>query len=404
MTLTDGESPTTASAAPDVRLEELLVPGENRPCSFFERADEWRRRGPVHRGDADGSPFFLVTRMQEIRQSFQTPGVFSSRAIQVAAPEPPYRWIPEMLDGGEHATWRRLLGPLFSPGSVKAMEAKIRARFDEILDEVAPRGECDFVQDVALKFPNSIFCELMGLPLEDAERFQVWETAILHEGAGNSPSAMAAMGEVTQYFTTLIADRWENPRDDILSRAATWRVDGEPIAQQDLLDFCVLMFMAGLDTVAAQLGYNFLYMAQHPQDRARIVADPSMIPAANEELLRYFSFVTPGRKVVTDTEISGCPVKAGEMVLLPLSAANRDPDEFDRADEVVLDRQSNRHIAFGAGPHRCLGAHLARLELTVAMEAWHRRIPDYRLAESAEVREHQAGQIGMDSLPLVWDV
>lgn len=397
-----GSDSISRPAEPSVQYAELLRSGQNAPCSFFDRADEWRGRGPIHRGDADGNTFWMVTEMAPMRETYQRADVFSNSAVVVTAPNPPYRWIPEMLDGKEHATWRRLLGPLFSPGAVEAMEEKIRVRFDEILDEVAPRGECDFVQDVALKFPNSIFCDLMGLPLEDAEQFQVWESKILHEGSAEA--AMVAMGEVMQYFSALIADRWENPRADIVSKAKDWRIDGKPIQQQDLLDFCLLMFMAGLDTVAVQLTYNFLYLAEHPEDRARIVADPSLIPAANEEFLRYFSFVTPGRKVMQDAEVAGCPVKAGEMMFLPLSSANRDPKEFEHAAEVLIDRQPNRHIAFGSGPHRCLGSHLARLELRVAMEAWHRRIPDYRLVEGVDVREHQAGQVGLDNLPLVWKI
>jgi cytochrome P450 len=403
MALTGHGAAAGCRAEAVLKLTDLLRPGENPPCSFVRRMDAWRARGAIHRGDSDGDTFWLVTEMAPIRDIYQRPGVFSSRAIQVDAPDPRYRWIPEMLDGPEHATWRRLLGPLFAPGAVRAMEGKIRARFDEILVAVAPRGGCDFVRDVALRFPNSIFCELMGLPLEDAETFQRWETAILHERSGNSPTALAAMGEVMEYFAALIADRWQNPRDDIVSRAATWRIDGKPVNEQDMLDFCLLMFMAGLDTVAAQLTYTFFYLAEHPDVQVRLAATPSLIPAANEEFLRYFSFVTPGRKVLADTTVAGCPVKTGEMVFLPLAAANRDPKEFERADTVVIDRKANRHIAFGAGPHRCLGSHLARLELNVAVEAWHRRIPHYRLAESTSINEHQAGLVGLDCLPLVWD-
>ncbi len=168
-----------------------------------------------------------------------------------------------------------------------------------------------------------------------------------------------------------------------------------------MLAFCLLMFMAGLDTVAAQLAYSFWHLATHDDDRRRIVADPTLIPGAIEEFLRYYSFVTPGRKVMHDTEIAGCPIEAGKMIFMPLASANRDSREFVDADKVIIDRQDNRHIAFGAGPHRCLGSHLARQELRIALEMWHERIPDYHLRDGAEVLEH-GGQIGLDSLPLVW--
>jgi cytochrome P450 len=320
-----------------------------------------------------------------------------------------YRWIPEMLDGREHTAWRQRLGPFFAPGAVANMESMVRARFAEVLDEVAAKGSCDFVQDVALLFPNVIFMDLFGLPRDDAHQFQRWEVDILHGGHSSEDGQqrrMDAMMAVMGYFMTLIKERREHPdaaRTDILSQAIGWKIDGEPIPDQDLLDFCLLMFMAGLDTVAAQLTFSFWHLATHDADRRRIVDEPTLIPTAIEEFLRYFSFVTPGRKVVKDTEIAGCPIKAGEMVYLPLVSANRDPREFDRADEVVIDREVNRHIAFGAGPHRCLGSHLARQELRVAMEMWHERIPNYRLADGAEIREH-GGQIGIDALPLVWDV
>jgi cytochrome P450 len=163
------------------------------------------------------------------------------------------------------------------------------------------------------------------------------------------------------------------------------------------------MFMAGLDTVAMQLSYSFLHLATHDEDRRRIVEDPSLIPGAVEEFLRYYAFVTPGRKVTQDVDFGPCPMKAGQMIFLPIVSANRDPAEFVDADKVIIDRPDNRHIAFGAGPHRCLGSHLARQELRIGLEEWHKRIPDYRLTAGVPVREH-SGQIGLDNLPLEWDL
>jgi cytochrome P450 len=375
----------------------------------FDNFDRKREEAPVHAGLAGEHPYFLVTRMADIRASFQAADTFSNRAVVPADPEPMYRWIPEMLDGREHTAWRHLLGPFFAPQAVGAMEPMVRARFADVLDSVAARGSCDFVQDVALLFPNVIFMDLFGLPRDDAHQFQKWEVDILHGGHGTAEGQqrrMDAMMAAIGYFSALIAQRRADPdsvRTDVLSQALTWTIDGKSIPDQDLLDFCLLMFMAGLDTVAAQLTFSFWHLATHESDRLRIVGDPSLIPTAVEEFLRYYSFVTPGRKVVKDTEVAGCPIQAGEMVYLPLVSANRDPREFERAGEVLIDREINRHIAFGAGPHRCLGAHLARQELRVAFEMWHERIPNYRLAEDAEIREH-GGQVGIDALPLVWDV
>jgi cytochrome P450 len=314
-----------------------------------------------------------------------------------------------MLDGKLHTAWRQLLGPFFSPGAIGNMQPAVRQRFVEVLDSVADRGECDFVHDVALRFPNVIFMDMFGLPRDDAEQFQSWEVDILHGGHATADAEqrrMDAMMAVYGYFTGLIKERREHPdpsRTDILSKSLDFEIDGEHVTDQDLLDFCLLMFMAGLDTVAAQLTFSWWHLATHDEDRRRIVDDPSLIDTAIEEFLRYYSFVTPSRKVLEDTEIAGCPVHAGQMVYLPLVSANRDPREFENAGEVLIDRTSNRHIAFGAGPHRCLGAHLARQELHVAMELWHQRIPHYRLAPGAEILEH-GGQIGITNLPIVWDV
>jgi cytochrome P450 len=371
----------------------------------FDNFDAKREQAPVHIGDAGGHPYYLVTRMDDIRLSYQSADTFSNSAVTPPDPNPPYRWIPEMLDGRIHTTWRQLLGPWFSPGAVATLEPKVRQRFSEVLDTVADRGACDFVHDVALLFPNAIFMDIMGLPREDADRFQQWEVDILHGGRitdEDRQRQQQAMIAVINYFSELIADRRATPRDDLLSTALEWEIDGEPIPDKDLLDCCLLMFMAGLDTVAAQLTYSFWHLATHDEDRRRLVAQPTLIPTAIEEFLRYYSFVTPGRKVMNDTEISGCPVPAGSMVYLPLVSANRDPREFADADRVLIDREENRHIAFGAGPHRCLGSHLARQELRIAFEMWHQRIPEYGLADGAEIREH-GGQIGIDNLPLVWD-
>jgi cytochrome P450 len=403
MTTTESARENKRAAGPTVRYDELqALDHKVQPCAHFAEFDRLREQDEIHFGDASGNPFWMVSRMATMRDTYQRHEIFSSSAIIPDDPNPVFALIPEMLDAPLHGKWRKLLGPLFSPGAIEAMEPRIRARFAEIMADVAPRGHCDFVADVGLRFPNTIFLEMMGLPIEHADEFQAWETAILHQGATGSPGSQAAMGEVFGYFAEVIADRRRNPRNDIVSNAISWKIDGEPVPDQDLLAFCLLMFMAGLDTVAVQLSYSFLHLATHAEDRERLVAEPALMPTAIEEFLRYYAFVTPSRKVMQDSEIGGCPVRKGDMVFLPLAAANRDPREFEDADKVMIDRKTNRHIAFGAGPHRCLGAHLARLELKVAMEMWHELIPVYRLDDGTHICEH-GGQIGLDNLPLRWN-
>jgi cytochrome P450 len=392
------------AGCPVTHLEEVNKP--TAPAGWhFDNFDAKREQAPVHVGMGGGAQYFLATRMEDIRRAYQQPATFTNAAVTVADPNPTYRWIPEMLDGQLHTKWRQLLGPWFSPGSIADLEPMVRKRFAEVLDSVADRGECDFVHDVALLFPNVIFMDIMGLPRADAETFQQWEVDILHgdrQSADGVDHRMQAMMAVVGYFNDLIAERRRERRTDLLSEALDFKIDGEPIPDQDILDFCLLMFMAGLDTVAAQLTYSFWHLARHDDDRRRLVAEPELIPTAIEEFLRYYSFVTPSRKVAHDTEIAGCPIPAGSMVYLPLVSANRDPREFEHADQVDVGRTVNRHIAFGAGPHRCLGSYLARQELQVAFEMWHARIPEYRLADGADITEH-GGQIGINNLPLVWD-
>ncbi len=399
------ESNNVGQVCPVTHYDTINV-ASAAPGWHFDNFDAKREEAPVHQGLAGGHEYFLVTRLADIRATFQNHGVFSNSSVTPSDPSPPYKWIPEMLDPPVHTKWRQLLGPLFTPAAAGDLEPKLRQRFGEILDNVAGRGSCDFVHEVALVFPNTIFMDIMGLPRADAALFQKWEVEILHGGRvspEDQQRQFAAMMAVIGYFSELIAERRADPKDDLLSIALGWKIDGESIPDQELLDFCLLMFMAGLDTVAAQLSFSFWHLATHDGDRSRIVAQPTLIPGAIEEFLRFYAFVTPGRKVMSDTVIAGCPVKAGSMVYLPIVSANRDPREFPNADQVIIDRENNRHIAFGAGPHRCLGSHLARAELRVAMEMWHERVPNYRLQPGVELREH-GGQIGLDNLPIEWDV
>jgi cytochrome P450 len=386
-----------------VRFADVNGAVKTPPGAHFAKFDQLREQGPIHWGDASGNPYWLVSDADLIRDAFQDPATYSNSAATPDQPNPSYLWIPEMLDAPLHTKWRQLTGPLFSPGAVEKLKPQVHARFMEILDDVAPRGECDFVADVALRFPNTIFLELIGLPISDAALFQEWEFAILHTGAMGGDEAVRAMNEVMQYFAGVVAERRKSPQHDIISQAITWTIDGEKISDEDLLAFCLLMFMAGLDTVAAQLSYSVLHLATNPDDLDRLAREPELMPSAIEEFLRFYSFVTPGRKVMRDTELGGCPIKQGEMVYLPLVSANRDPKEFPDADKVILDRENNRHMAFGAGPHRCLGSHLARQELLVGMTEWHKRIPKYRLNPDVPITEH-GGQIGLDNVPIIWDV
>jgi cytochrome P450 len=373
--------------------------------SAAEGIDALRAEHPFVRSTF-GNGFWTFTNAEMIREALQHPDVFSSSVVAVQDPDPPYKWIPEMLDPPEHTTWRQLLAPHFTPKAMERLEGKVRERCVSLIDGFAGTGHCDFLRDFAWRYPTTIFMELMGLPLDGLEQFLEWEHQILHPSAQDDPEhtrGIEAMMAVMGYFAELMEEKRAHPAEDLLSSSLEWRIGGEPIPMEDLLSWCLLMFMAGLDTVSIQLGYAFWYLAGHPDDRTRIVRDPSLIPAAVEEFLRYFAFVAPSRKVMADTDFHGCPLKQGDMVFVPLSGATRDPAQFEDAGAVHFDRAQNNHIAFGAGPHRCLGSHLARRELRVALEEWHRRIPEYRLTEGVEVTEHGGGLSSIDQLQLSWE-
>ena len=350
------------------------------------------------------APTWVLTRYDDIHEALQNPEVFSSRSVTPPDPEGAHRWIPEELDPPEHAPYRQILTPFFTPAAMRDLEPRIRSWCVELVEKLVPEGRCDFVADFARLYPTYIFMGLFGLPVAEAGVLLGWADALMHTSSAEDPEhkvRQEATMAIAGYLMNLIEVRRRHPADDICTFLVQAKVDGKPMSDEDLLNYAFLLYMAGLDTVAGLLGCTFRHLAEHDGDRRRIVEDPQVIPVAVEEFLRYYSIVTSGRLVTRDVEFHGCPMRAGDRVLLPTVSANRDPSAFAAAGSFVIDRTANRHMAFGAGPHRCLGSHLGRLELAVALEEWHRRIPDYRLGPG-DVGVHAGGVAGLDALPLAW--
>ena len=243
--------------------------------------------------------FWVMAGAEVIRDALQQPEIFSSTVVTVLDSDPPYKWIPEMLDPPEHTVWRQLLAPHFAPRAMERLEEKVRGRCVDVLSQFAAEGHCDFCSDFAWRYPTTIFMELMGLPLEGLEQFLEWEHQILHPSAGADPEesqsqAFDAMMAVMGYFSELIEEKRANPSDDLLSSSLAWTIDEKPIPMEDLLSWCLLMFMAGLDTVSIQLAWlRSGTWPVTPTIWSRMAEDPSVIPSAVEELLRYFAFVAP---------------------------------------------------------------------------------------------------------------
>jgi cytochrome P450 len=415
MTQTDLDPQAAATPAVSGRcpVADIEWTGPARAAlAGHQMLDKARRSNPIVRVE-EGIGFFLIAGREEALQVAQDAETFpqSMRSLSTGE-ESPFELVPETLNGPIHTKWRRVLGSYFSPGKIEKWDSRIRARANELIDTFIERGECDFTTDFALRYPTGIFLEFMGLPLDQLEDLLKWETAILHPDASDakvaSDTMQAAQGAVTQYFMQVIAERRAMPLEDrpagLVTEALEWKIDGEPVGDTDLLSFYLLMFMAGLDTVTAELGYGFLHLATHPADRQRLVEDPSLIPNATEELLRLYPIVNTPRQAARDTEIAGCPVLKGEMVVISYPSAGRDENSYPDALTADFDRVDLSHLTFGAGPHRCLGSHLARHELTIAYQEWHKRIPEYRLDDQVACTEATGGMMTLNSLPLRWDV
>jgi cytochrome P450 len=323
--------------------------------------------------------------------------------------------IPLNVDPPKHSKYRKILDPLFAPKVMDRLEDDISMRVNHFMDAFADRGECNFSLEFAELFPSSVFLGLMGFPWSELDSLIHLRDGILHPekldpdallDADRRAALTRETGEaIYEYFTTWLDERQARPEDDILTHFLRAEIDGEKLSREEILDICFLFLIAGLDTVSDSLTCFWAFLAQHDEHRRQIVDDPAIIPRAVEELLRWESPVPIGvPRVATGDAVlpNGVEVAAGCPVLVTYGAANVDASEFEDPDRVCFDRADNRHIAFGAGVHRCLGSHLARRELKIALREWHRRIPDYRIKPGHEELVYPPGLRHVKDLTLAW--
>ena len=306
---------------------------------------------------------------------------FSSRRVIVreVRPEITMPSPPITSDPPHHKFAKQLLLPPFTPDAMKKLEPRARAICRELIDKFIDKGSCDAAQAYTRHIPVRVIAHMLGVPEDDGDLFIKWIHEILELGITDEATLMKAVGEMTQYFMGHVAARKKQPTDDLISTMMNARQNGEPLSDAHVLGSLRLLLIAGIDTTWSAIGSALWHLAKTPSDRRRLVAEPGLMPTAIEELLRAYAPVTMAREVIKDTEVAGCPVKAGNMVLLSFPAANRDPKMFPDADKVILDRRENRHAAFGLGIHRCVGSNLARMEMTIAVEEWLKRIPEFEL-------------------------
>ncbi len=367
--------------------------------------DELRTACPVAHSDRNGG-MWLPTRHADVAAVAHDTEHFSSEGVIVSPFKPegiaPMGYAPPITsDPPFHAFARRLLLPAFSPKEIARWEPATRAACGDLLDDLLAPGPdvVDAAVQYAQHIPVRVIAEMLGLPREDGDRFRLFIKRILEE-PGQHAGTVAPEDMLGYYLDEVIEDHRTNPRDDLVGYLLDLEVDGRPLQDEHIGGTIALLLIAGIDTTWSAIGAGLWHLSQQPEDRRRLVSEPDLLPTAVEEVLRFYAPVTMARIVSDPVELGGHELGERDWVLLPFPAANRDPDAFDRADEFVIDRARNRHLAFGLGIHRCLGSNLARMELTVAIDEWLRRIPEFELADPDAVR-WSGGQVrGPRSLPV----
>ena len=366
--------------------------------------DDLRARCPVAHSDRYGG-VWLPTRHDDIAAVAYDTDNFTSRSIIVTQmrpiiPAPVGIAPPISSDPPFHHGARRLLLPAFAPRAIDALEPFTRAYCHQLIDALAGQDTVDAAVDYAQNIPVSVIATMLGFPQEDADLFRRFVKNVL-EGVDLPPEVrMQNFEELDAYLAAQITDHLERPRDDLTSYLLAAELDGQPLSRDHVQGTMGLLLLAGIDTTWSAIGASIWHLAITPADRRRLVEAPETLPIAMEELLRAYAPVTMARLVKHDMEWRGVEMKEDDWVLLSFPAANRDPDFIDDPAEIRLDREVNRHAAFGLGIHRCIGSHLARMELRVALEVWLERFPNFSLDESRPIL-WSGGQVrGPRRLPL----
>ena len=303
-------------------------------------------------------------------------------------------------DPPEHMPIRRAILPFFGPKRIQEWRADITADCEARASAIVAQGVGDAAVDYAQHIPVGAIAAILGIDPADGDRFREWINGILALGTDDAEAMQTSVAEVRAYMAEAMAERRQNPGSDLISHLVTTDIDGEPLADDMIERILVLQLVAGIDTTWSSIGAALWHLATHPADRRRLVADPELLPTAIEEFLRAYAPVNVARRVTQPAVVRGVDVEPGDHVMMAFPVACRDPEKFERADEVLIDRAQNRHIAFGVGIHRCLGSNLARLEMEISLATFLKRIPEFSLAPGTSV-EWSTGQIrGPRSIPI----
>jgi cytochrome P450 len=399
-----------------VRNEIITGPVSDWASDFSHLEPEWaadpypiqddlRQRCPIAHTERFGGGW-LPTRYEDVAAIAYDTERFSSRAIIMSNFRPPRDIAPVggvppiSSDPPFHHDARKLLLPAFTKTAVARQEPATRAFCHSLIDTFEGQDVVDAAYDYAQHIPMRVIADMLGFPPEDGPQFREFVENTL-EGINRPPEErIARIAMLTDYLLAQVHDHLDNPREDLTTYLLNAELYGHKLEPTHVVGTMILLLIAGIDTTWSAVGASLWHLAKTPEDRERLVADPRLLPIAMEEFLRAYAPVTMARLVKEDTHWRGVDMKADDWILLSFPAANRDAAQFDRAGEVVIDREVNRHAAFGLGIHRCVGSHLARMELRVALEVWLERIPRFSLDDPAAVT-WSAGQIrGPRALPL----
>ena len=391
---------------PDLNRERLPV---EELAELRRSAPIWWNEQPHGIGGFNDGGYWLVTKHKDVKEISKRSDVFSSLE-KTALPRYPDsstgeqietgRFVLLNMDAPHHTHLRMLLNPLLSPKRVDAMEADTRQRAVDLIDGFKARGSCDVMNDFAFPFAVGVFLQFLGMSQERRDEFVSWTVDLFHRGM---EERTIAVQRVIQMIQDRIELRRKEPTEDFVTFLLNARIEGRPLSNNELLGIGVLLFNGGLDTVATAIGLDLYHLAREQDDQAWLRAHPDALKPAVEELLRAYSTITPVRRATKDNVFNGVLIKKGDAISCPSMVANRDPAEFPDPDRVELMRENNRHAAFAYGPHRCIGSHLARRELTIGLEEFLNRIPSFRIKEGTTPITHGGYVFGVDELVLAWD-
>jgi len=371
------------------------------PYTFWERL---RTELPVGWSERHGG-FHVVSRYRDVCQAEKDVATFSS-ADGVGVPPMPVRLLPIDTDPPQHRAYRRILNPPLGPSEVAAREDEARALAVELIEPLRQQAEFDLCAEFAVPFPQRVSLRWIGFPDADRSDLAKWIDDITRlRGIDNDRVAAASVAVMTRIMELVGERRSAPPRPDLVGILIDGSIEGKPLSDDEILFTMLLLLFGGLDTTSSAIAGAMAHLAEHPEQRQRLRDDPALLSTAVDEFLRYYSPVQgQGRTVTRDTTLGGCPLKAGDRVLLLLASGNRDETEFPDADQVVLDRHPNPHVAFGHGPHHCVGAHLGRLMVQVALEELLGRLGDVRIADPTRLEWVGGETRGLRTLPLIQDL